>query len=352
MLESQLPSSPWLRVLRYNPLPALLAAPNPAIPYFARRDLLDEEVPPIQTLWEMSAARQLLRRQLPDGPWPYPGGGKPEHRASEDYDQIETYRILAILVEKYGLDRRHPAIQAAAEYLFTKQTAEGDFRGIYGDQYATTYSPAIMELLIKAGYAQDERIQRGFDWLLALRQDDGGWTVPFRTHKLKYTPENILGETLQPVRSKPFSHLATGTVLRAFAAHPEQRHNPAAHRAGELLASRFFKRDAYPDRGAVSFWTGFGYPFWFTDLLSSLDSLTQIGFGGSGSEPLTSNQQTMTRPAPTRAADHLGIQRGLDWFIEHQDPDGGWSMHILRGKERDVPQWLGLAICRVFARLT
>jgi hypothetical protein len=322
-------SSAWASALCHDPLPALLAAANPAIPYFVRRDLLGEAVPPVETLWELPAARQLLRRQLPGGAWPYPGGGKPEHRASEDYNQIETFRILAILVEKYGFDRRHPAIQAAAEYLFSKQTAEGDFRGIYGNQYATTYSPAIMELLIKCGYAKDGRIGRGFDWLLTIRQDDGGWTIPFRTHKLKYTPESVMGETLQPVRGKPFSHLATGMALRAFAAHPEQRHNPAARHAGELLAGRFFKRDAYPDRGAVSFWTGFSYPFWFTDLLSSLDSLSLLGFSAS----------------------HPDIRRGLDWFSEQQDPDGGWTLHILRGKERDVPQWLGLAICRVFARL-
>ncbi|OGO37552.1 MAG: hypothetical protein A2W35_09010 [Chloroflexi bacterium RBG_16_57_11] len=329
MLNSQLQSSTWLNRRRYNPLPSLLAAPNPAIAYFARRDLLGEVVPPVETLWELPGARQLLRRQMESGAWPYPGSGIAEHRASEDYNQIETYRNLSILVEKFGFDRRHPAMQAAAEYLFTKQTAEGDLRGIYGNQYTPNYTAAIMELLIKSGYAQDTRIGRAFEWLLSIRQDDGGWTIPLRTHKFKYTPENVIGETLQPVRGKPFSHLATGVVLRAFAAHPEQRHNPAAHRAGELLAGRFFRRDTYPDRGAISFWTGFSFPFWFTDLLSSLDALTQIGF----------------------TADHPDIRRGLDWFIEHQDADGSWRLKILRGKERDVPQWLGLAICRVFARL-
>jgi hypothetical protein len=352
-------SSARASALRYDPLPALLAASNPAIPYFARRDLLGETVPPVETLWELPAARQLARQQMEDGAWPYPGGGKEEHRASEDYDQIETFRILAILVEKYGFDRRHPAIQAAAEYLFSKQTAEGDFRGIYGNQYATTYSPAIMELLIKSGYAQDERILRGFEWLLAIRQDDGGWTIPFRTHKVKYTPESVMGETLQPARGKPFSHLATGVVLRAFAAHPVQRHNPAARRAGELLAGRFFQRDAYPDRGAISFWTGFSYPFWFTDLLSSLDALTLLGLGAehssanehSGSAEHSGGAEHSGSAEDPAAADHAGIRRGLDWFVKHQNQDGGWSLKILRGRERDVPQWLGLAICRVFARL-
>jgi hypothetical protein len=320
---------PPQKLLHHDPLPALLAAPNPAIPYFARRDLLAETVPPVETLWELPAAQSLLRRQLDSGAWPYPGGGKPEHRASEDYDQLETYRNLAILVEKYGFDRRHPAIQAAAEYLFTKQTPEGDFRGIYGNQYSPNYSAAMMELLIKSGYANDERVGRGFDWLLAIRQDDRGWTIPFRTHKLKYTPQNVMGETLLPARDKPFSHLATGVVLRAFAAHPEQRHSTAARHAGELLASRFFQRDAYPDRQAVSYWTAFRFPFWFTNLLSSLDALTQIGFG----------------------VEHPAIRQGLDWFVEQQNQNGGWSLKVLSGRERDVPQWLGLAICRVFGRV-
>ena len=117
------PSPTWASALRYGPLPRLLAASNPAIPYFARRDLQGEVVPPVETLWELPAARGLLRRQMDSGAWPYPGGGKPEHRASEDYDQIETYRTLAILVEKYGFDRRHPTIRATARQRETCVTA-------------------------------------------------------------------------------------------------------------------------------------------------------------------------------------------------------------------------------------
>ena len=100
----------------------------------------------------MGVARGAAIVAPPDGngAWQYPGGGIAGHRASEDYDQLETFRNLGILVEKYGFDRRHPAIQAAAEYLFSKQTTEGDLRGIYGNQYSPNYSAAMMELLIKA----------------------------------------------------------------------------------------------------------------------------------------------------------------------------------------------------------
>ena len=117
-----------------------------------------------------------------------------------------------------------------------------------------------------------------------------------------------MGETLQPVRGKPFSHLATGVVLRAFAAHPVAAPPPGGAPGRELLAGRFFQRDAYPDRQAVSYWTAFRFPFWFTNLLSSLDALTQIGF----------------------TAEHPAIRSGLDWFIEQQNEDGGWSLKILQ----------------------
>lgn len=95
---------------------------------------------------------------------------------------------------------------------------------------------------------------------------------------MKITDFLFRSETLQPDRTKPFSHLVTGVVLRAFAAHSKYRQLGEAKAAGELLASRFFKKDAYPDRGTVDFWTRFSFPFWFTDVLSSLDSLSLLRF--------------------------------------------------------------------------
>ncbi len=75
-------------------------------PTLATRDLLDEDPGPVTALWSLPVVERLLRKQRPDGSWPYPGGGIPKHRATEDYDQIETYRNLGILVEKYAATRR------------------------------------------------------------------------------------------------------------------------------------------------------------------------------------------------------------------------------------------------------
>jgi hypothetical protein len=324
----------WQDQLRFDPFPPLLSSKNRSLLYFARRDLLDEQAESSESLWQLPEVERILNRQLHDGAWRYPGGKK-HIRSQDNYDQIETFRILSQLVEKHGLDKRDSAIRAAAEYLFSHQTEEGDFaRGILGNQYAPYYSAAIMELLIKAGYDTDPRIDRGFRWLLAVRQNDGGWAIPFRTVGGKFGrctnwTRILNADTISPDLSKPFSHMVTGMVLRAFAAHRKYRSSADASTAGKLLVSRFFRRDMYPDRQSVAFWTKFSYPFWFTDVLSSLDSLSLMGFMKDDSQ----------------------INRALNWFIAKQQKNGVWKLHTVRGKDKDLPLWISLAICRVFRRL-
>jgi len=93
-----------------------------------------------QSLWTSAEANRLLRRQRPDGSFPYPGGGKEHLRETEDYDQLETYRVLGSLVDKYAATREFAPVEKAAGFLFSRQTEEGDFRGIYGRQYTLNYS--------------------------------------------------------------------------------------------------------------------------------------------------------------------------------------------------------------------
>jgi hypothetical protein len=317
----------WRSLLKHNPLPQLLSSENHAIVFFAKRDLEEERSVSVEALWELPSVAKMVGRQQSDGSWKY-RGGKPDVRSQQNYNQLETYRILGELVEKYGFNNKHPTIRRAADFLFKFQTREGDFRGIYGNQYSPNYTAAILELLIKAGYENTAHIGDGFRWLLSMRQNDGGWAIPSRTKNLKITVALLESETVQPDLTKPFSHLVTGVVLRAFAAHSKFRSSNEAKTAGKLLASRFFKRDVYPDRGMVDFWTRFSYPFWFTDLLSSLDSLSLLEF----------------------KMDDPRIKTAIEWFITRQHESGSWKVSMLRGKDRGLNLWICLAICRVIKR--
>jgi hypothetical protein len=156
-----------MRRLRYDPLPPLLASDHAALRYFVRRDLLGQPVGPVGALWDLPAAVRLVARQQPDGRWRYPGGD-PAVRSVANYDQLETYRQLGVLVCKFGFTRRHPAIQRAAGFLATFQTEAGDYRGIYGQQYTPNYSAAITELLIRAGYARSPQVTATLGWLRTI----------------------------------------------------------------------------------------------------------------------------------------------------------------------------------------
>jgi hypothetical protein len=329
----------WLSQLRHDPIAPLLSSKSEALQYFVRRDLLEESVGPVSRLWDQPEAQRILRKQLPDGSWPRPGGAK--HPAI-NYGLIETWRHFRLLVEQYGFTREHPQARKEAEFLFSCQTEEGDIRGILANQYATYYTGSIMSLLIQAGYADDPRIERGFEWLLAMRQDDGGWSIPLITNKFdratQYRLTSQHAEPVQPDRSKPFSHNWTGMVLRSFAVHPEYRKSEAAKAAASLLVSTFFQPDRYTSYKAASYWVRFDYPFWWNNLVSALDSVSLIGL--------------------TRDDEQIG--KALDWLVDHQEEDGLWRVSYAKpdmpekdtAKAREKRLWVSLAICRVLKRLS
>ena len=328
----------WRKQFRFDPLPPLLSSGNEALQYWARRDLLGESVGPVHRLWQLPEAQRILRKQQADGSWPRPGEKK--HPAI-NHHLTETWRQFRFLVEQYGFTREHPQAHKAAEFLFSCQTQAGDIRGILANQYATYYTGAIMALLIQAGYADDPRIDKGFQWLLAMRQDDLGWSIPIITHKFdratQYRLTSEYAEPVEPDRSKPFSHNWTGMVLRAFAVHEKYRQSEAARVAAHLLKSRFFQPDCYTSYQAASYWVRFEYPFWWNNLVAALDSLSLIGL--------------------LEEDEH--IKPALIWLVDHQEENGLWKVSYAKAQEkeketakaREMKRWVSLAICRVFRRL-
>ena len=328
----------WRRQFRIDPIPPLLASNDEALQYFVRRDLLGEKVGPVQQWWSLREAQKILRKQQADGSWSRPG--LHEHPAI-NHHLIETWRQFRFLVEQYGFTRDSPPAARAAEFLFSCQTEEGDIRGILANQYITYYMGAIMALLIQAGYGDDPRMHKAFDWLLSMRQDDGGWSIPMITHRLdratQYRLSSEYAEPLQLDRSKPFSHNATGMILRAFAVHPQYRQSTEAQAAAKLLKSRFFQPDAYTSYQAASYWVRFEYPFWWNNLVAALDSMSRIGL----------------------SRDDEQIAQALQWLVDHQEESGLWRVSYVQAPEEQhqskkapaMQLWITLAICRIFRRL-
>jgi hypothetical protein len=312
-------------------MPALLRIHNPALQYFIHRDLLDEEPGSLRSLWSMPAAFKILKKQLPAGAWPDPRQ-KGHVETSTNYLMVETYRNLNVLIATLGFTKEHPAIQSAVEFLFSLQHPDGDFRGVYGSQYSPNYTGGILENIVKAGYTEDERVDRAFRWFLDHQQDDGGWTLPMQTHGVKSPEANpvLAGTLVYPFQpDKVFSHMITGIVLRAFAAHPTYRSHPDAVKVGQLITTRFFRKDAYTSRQSPSFWTKYTFPFWWTDLISVLDALSMM---------------SLSKDIP-------GIKKALAYFREDQQPEGTWIFSLLKNKSLpELNGWLNVALCRIIKR--
>jgi len=319
----------WIQGLATDPRPALLAWQDPALAYFVQRDLLDADTGPVERLWELPEPSRLVGKQQANGSWHYPG--KSDHPAPDaNYDLLETYRSLRVLVEMYGFQRTHPTLSRAAEYIFACQTDEGDIRGILGNQYMPYYHGALLELLFKAGYTHHARTEKGLQWLLSMRQADGGWIIPAQLVPARQKTDQLWqGVPVLPDRSRPHAQLATGMVLRAFAAHPDYHRQPDVITAGERLKERLFQPDKYNDRKAPAYWLKFQFPFWWPNLLTALDTLSRLGFDRKDRD----------------------IARGLAWFADNQSADGLWETGYGSGRNAErMRHWVGLAICRVLRR--
>ncbi len=300
----------------------LLDTDNEAIITFTKRDLLGEEVN-IEELWTLPRVKKILKKQQPNGSWIYPNK-KAILRSPTNYNQYQTYKTMAELVEFYGLNKKHEAIRKAAKYLFSFQTKNGEFRGMYGNQYSPNYSASITEFLIKAGY-KGTKIKKSLNWLLEMRQDDGGWAIPLRTRNEKLDALNKK-ETIEPDKTKPFSHMVTGIVLRPFSLMTA--YGKKVKDAGMLLADRVFTRDKYSDRRGVEYWTKFTYPYHWTDLLSTIDTLTLL-----------------------EIKNHPKITEIEHWFKKRKQEDGTYNVSVMAGaKYKDVKYWITLQYLKVLKR--
>jgi hypothetical protein len=332
-------SSDWINQFNHNSIKPLLESDHPAISYYTKRDLLEESVEGISKIWQLAEVHKIIKRQHADGYWKSNSANIRKHPA-QNYNLLETFRHTNILVNMYGLNREHPCIEKAVQFLFSCQTEEGDIRGIIGEQYAPYYNGIIASNLNRAGYADTPRVERIIQWLLTMRQSDGGWVIGSPGCMGTYSIEERNALTTQFVgtrqdfdREQPSGHAGTGMVIRAFATHPLHRKSIEAQQAAELLANSFFKKNTESSYQHPDNWVRFKYPFWWTDLISALDSLSLMGF----------------------SQDHPKVADALKWFIDNQLPTGLWKhsyskihKYVENAKTRERQLWISLAILRIF----
>lgn len=310
----------------------LLARGNLPILYWLKKDILEVPIDrEYKNLQKFAARIRIFENQRPNGGWckkKYEG----HPRWENTYYIVDTLRN-AIHLYNFGCSLEDEGIQKLTDFLFSTQTKEGDFRGAYLNEYAPTYHALTLEILCLFGLDDDPRVQKGFRWLLRNKQDEGGWVIPYRTInkaelRSRYTLQAQLKlAPVKPNKAMPFSHLVTGMVLRALTASPKWIKHRETKKTGKLLLSRFFKPDKYEDRHLAEYWEEITFPFWATDILSSMDSLSRLGFD----------------------AEDEKVQYAINWLLKKQSPDGYWKSGLKKSTIEDH-LWVTVSVMRVLKK--
>jgi hypothetical protein len=325
--------SGWRARLARDPVPVLLREGSPALVARVRRDLIDDdEAPGPEEMITYPEVKAFLRKQDKSGAFvprpPEKTLGPPKFARA-----VATLRGLERLAD-FGLGLSHPAVRAAAELLLGSQDGEGglgdlalgETREARAKTVALHFQGWALAALCRAGYDADPRVERGFQFLLASRQADGGWAWRgVRTDSA----------------ARPSSHLVTGMVLRAFAASPSRCTSREARRAAELLATRFLQPDRYPDRKGAIFWEQLGEFRFYIDVLDALDAVTAVGLGKENS----------------------GVRTAEAYIRGRQSADGLWypgpPVRVELGakaapatpKDREAARWLTVRVLIVLRRV-
>jgi Prenyltransferase and squalene oxidase repeat len=324
--------SGWRARLASDPIPRLLREGSPSVLARIRRDLIDDsEAPGLDEVWGYPEVKALVKKIEKDGSFaakaPEKALGGAEFAAAlatvRGLDRLADLgvRVGAIETpvkaaaplaeakpgnhakekpetrgkEKDGAAPKAPKVpkelQKSVDFLLASQASDGGIvdLAVADNPKVKAKLPALhfqgwaISALCRVGFETDPRVEKGLQFLIERRQDDGGWAWRgVRTDSA----------------ARPSSHLITGMVLRAFAASGARRGSREARRAAELLATRFLQPDRYPDRKAPSFWEILTEPRFYTDVLDALDTVTAIGLGKENSGVRTAEAYLRSRQAP------------------------------------------------------
>ena len=320
-----------------NPLPWLLEKDNdnPAVRYFALRDLL--ELP--ESNAEVRGARaaimrsgpvpEILKAQRPNGAWVKDGNGySPKYRA--------TVWSLLILAE-LGADPDDPRVQRGCQYLLGNALAGN---GAFSAYRALPPSGAIICLngnllfaLQQLVFADDPRVQAVAEWL--ARSITG-------EPPMKYYRSGTSGPNFAcGINSGQPCAWGANKAIRGLLRTPVKQRSPAIDRALKAGVDFLLSRDPaaadYPSTKRVSStWFKLGFPLtYWSDVLETVTNLADLGFG----------QDPRLAPA-------------LQWIAGKQDRRGKWKLeNCLNGKmwadieaKGQPSKWITLRALRLFKK--
>lgn len=173
----------------------LLAHASAPVKYLVYRDLVKtpEDTAEMRFLWkkveEDRAVTEIFERQNAEGFWCSGGSWaqNPGYQLKSGVDPytpkyVTTVWILPLL-GRMGYNAEDSRIRSACEFTLT----HGYFCDAYFSEYRMKAGEAhispcrfaqYLTALASVGYKQDRRTERGYEYLLRMQREDGGWALP------------------------------------------------------------------------------------------------------------------------------------------------------------------------------
>ena len=260
----------------------LLEDDNPSVKYYTLVDLLgktfdDEEVTTAkEQIMKTGAVPKILSKQEPGGYW----GIQNDFYVRSKYKG--TVWNLIILAE-LGADGEDSSIKKTCEFIFKKSQDPTSGGFSYASTTAGGGAPGkvlpcltgnMIWSLIRLGYLDDPRVQKGIQWITKYQRfDDGEQNLPkdwpYKAHKACF--------------SKHSCHMGVVKTFKALAEIPGNKRKPnvknTINQAVEyLLIHHIYKRSHDLSKKSKPGWLRLGFPLMYqTDILEILDILTRLG---------------------------------------------------------------------------
>lgn len=331
--------STWKDLLNADPVNWLLEEDNPSVRYFTLRDILDkpESDPQVrkakQDIMCFNMVPQILQKQR-------------ESAYLQSYPNFYTDKYNGLVWQLITLAElganADAQIMEQCEYLLerSQETGDGGFAmheaAKKGGGRITEVIPCLtgnmVWCLIRFGYLNDPRLQKGIDWLTKYTQLNDG--VEEHPQVPPYDRNEICW-------GKHTCHMGVVKTLKALGAIPDGSRTQTVidtiNRAAEfMLIHHIYQSSHTQGKTAKPGWMKFGFPLMYqTDVLEILDILLGLGIKDSR------------------------MDEALNLVISKQDGMGRWKientfaserMLVPCGQKGEESKWLTLRALRVLKR--
>jgi len=297
----------WKSKLKSDSTNWLLEKENPSVRRFTLTNILDvpQNDPKVkkaeEEILQIGTVPKILAKQKPGGYWEEP----------EDFYIKSKYKGTVwqlIILAELGADGKDGRVKKACEFILenSQDCQSGGFAYLSAKDGGGDHNKILPCLtgnmvwsLIRLGYLDDPRVQRGIDWIASYQRFDDG---------IKEMPKGWPYEKYERCFGKHTCHMGVVKALKALAEIPVDirtaKVKTTIEKAVEyMLIHHIHKRSHNLNLVSKPSWLRFGFPLmWNTDALEILQILTTLGYKDER------------------------MQEAIDLVISKQDNEGRWML--------------------------